>query len=54
MARSGCFLTGLLLLIAWAVIGWALWQAALNAPMPEKESDGAPFEFIPSQEEPAQ
>lgn len=44
---------GLLLMALWAAGGWYLWQAALNAPVPEKGETAAPFEFIPSQEEPA-
>lgn len=48
--RLGCLLLGLAGLVAWAIAGWALWLAALNAPMPEKSEESTPFEFIPSSE----
>lgn len=48
--RPGCLLLSLALLMLWAAVGWALWIAALNAPMPEKAEEGARFELIPSAE----
>lgn len=51
--KIGCLLFSFALLVLWAIVGWALWMAAMNAPVPEKsEEDAAPFEFIPSQEAP--
>lgn len=48
--KPGCLLLLFGLVTIWALGGWALYQASLNSPAPEREEESAPFEFIPSQE----